>query len=87
MKFKWDFLTRPVNLLDSYEDRYTYSFAFAATATSIVKIILDGDYSVVFGKAVRDVQNDLPSWGIGKFFGEYENGKRALMQLICGERV
>ena len=57
-----------MNLLDSYEDRFTYSFAFAATASSIVHIVLVSDYSVVFGEAFLEAQNQMPSYAIGKPF-------------------
>jgi hypothetical protein len=56
----------PVNLLDSYEDRYTYSFAFAATASSIVQIILNNDFSAVLGEEFREIQDKSPSYVIGK---------------------
>ncbi|CAB3989220.1 Hypothetical predicted protein, partial [Paramuricea clavata] len=57
-------LAIPVNLLDSYEDRYTYSFAFAATASSIVQIILNNDFSAVLGEEFREIQVQSPSYVI-----------------------
>ena len=56
----------PVNLLDSYEDRFTYSFAFAATASSIVNIVINEDYSAVFGDEFRKAQMETPSYVKGK---------------------
>ena len=55
-------LAIPVNLLDSYEDRFTYSFAFAATASSIVNIVLNNDFTAVFGEDFRNVQKESPSY-------------------------
>ncbi|XP_046854813.1 stimulated by retinoic acid gene 6 protein-like isoform X2 [Xenia sp. Carnegie-2017] len=55
-------LAIPVNLLDSYEDRYTYSFAFAATASSIVQVIVDDDFSLILGNDFRTIQQDSPSY-------------------------
>ena len=55
-----------MNLLDSYEDRFTYSFAFAGTASSIVQIILNQDFSVVLGEGFRNAQAGSPSYVVGK---------------------
>ena len=51
--------------MDSYEDRYTYSFAFAATASSIVHVILDSDFTEVFGEDFQNSQKQLPSYAVG----------------------
>lgn len=51
--------------MDSYEDRYTYSFAFAATASSIVQVILDSDFTSVFGEDFQDAQKESPSYIVG----------------------
>ena len=62
---------RPVNLLDSYEDRFIYSFAFAATASNIVSVVLLEDFAVVFGEEFRSVQGQYPSYLKGTNYKNY----------------
>ena len=55
-----------MNLLDSYEDRYTYSFAFAATASRIVQVILNNDFTAVLGDEIREEQKSMEPYVKGE---------------------
>ena len=77
------FFFSPVNLLDSYEDRYTYSFAFAATASSIVQVIVNSDFTAILGEGMRDVQNQTPSYVKGKHI---IHALRSCLQLFARPR-
>ncbi|XP_028411194.1 stimulated by retinoic acid gene 6 protein-like [Dendronephthya gigantea] len=55
-------LAIPVNLLDSYEDRFTFSFAFAATASRIVQVLLNNDFSAVLGESVHEEQENTEGY-------------------------
>ena len=70
-----------MNLLDSYEDRYTYSFAFAATASSIVQVIVDDDFSLILGNDFRTIQQDSPSYVKSK------TAKHKLSFIFLGLRI
>ena len=58
----------PVNLLDSFEDRFSYAFAFGATASRIIVVILGSGYASIFGNDFQSVanSNSIPSWSSGE---------------------
>ena len=42
------FFCRPVNLVDSYENRFAFACAFGATATKCLSILFLSDYDEIF---------------------------------------
>ncbi|XP_048583929.1 stimulated by retinoic acid gene 6 protein-like [Nematostella vectensis] len=68
----------PVNLLDSYENRFGHACAFGATINRCLDILFFSDYSQIFDAEVVAMQNDpsTPSWA-GLFW-------RILAMLVIG---
>ena len=54
----------PVNLVDSYENRFAFACAFGATTTKCLSILFYGGYNEIFSaEAVQLIESPLqPSW-------------------------
>ena len=68
----------PVNLVDSYENRFAFACAFGATTTKCISILFGGGYSQVFSRemAAWIESPEVPSYTASKhviFCFEIEN--------------
>jgi hypothetical protein len=62
------FLNRPLNLVDSYENRLGYACAFGATVSKCLSILFFSDYNEIFSKDLLKIQKDPtnPGWAGGE---------------------
>lgn len=83
------FCFSPVNLVDSYENRFAFACAFGATTTRCLFILLLGDYSVIFTPEMVEWLNDpaIPSYTASKLTEKIKAEEQPIhsMRYACRE--